>query len=411
MAILDDYKSKVTVFGDTKRDRVVTTRINSFLDSFKNAPEYEQIKIQESTSTDLFDSLIYSNSSYKQFIEEKTLILAPEQNISNFFSGQYVFPQRQGGTYILTSFDTQYEDKPKGRMEFCNQTLKWMDENGEIHSFPCVLNDRIPVQDFDGANSGVPYVRFLTTIKVQLNPDTLTIDYNDRFIFGQQVFEVTAKNEYINDEMTQDLLELTVARDETRLPDDDFVNGIAGRDIEFTISIDQDDFDSQISATRQLTTTITKNDIIDNSISVNWSSSDESIATVDSSGLVTMVANGTTNIRASINDFIFDEITITVEASPSQDILYDLTPATRLITQLDVGATTFTARKFIDGVEDNLVTLTITDITQNLSGYTFVDLGSNQFSLQNNSAGFGTVTIQVDDAGTLSTFDFELSYF
>ena len=410
MSSFDYYKAK-TSSSVSKRDSLISSKNQLFLRRMKNIPEYEQIKIGQSDSTTLFDSLIYSNSSYKQFIEEKTLILAPEQDISNFFSGQYVFPQRQGGTYILTSFDTQYGDKPKGRMEFCNQNLKWMDEDGTIHNFPCVINDRIPVQDYNGANSGLPYVRFLTTIKVQLNPETLTIDYNDRFIFGQQVFEVTAKNEYINDEMTQDLLELTVARDETRLPDDDFVNGIAGRDVEFTISIDQNDFDSQISATRQLSTTITKNNVVDTSTDVSWSSSDESVATIDSNGLVTMVANGTTTIRASINDFIFDEITITVEASPSQDILYDLTPDTRLITQLDVGATTFTARKFIDGVEDTGVTLTITDITQSLSGYTFVDLGSNQFSLQNNSAGFGTVTIQVDDAGTLNTFDFELSYF
>ena len=54
-------------------------------------------------------------------------------------------------------------------------------------------------------------------------------------------------------------------------------------------------------------------------IGVSWSSSDEDVATVDSTGLVTVISAGTTTIRvtSTVNASIYDEFTTTCSLSPS----------------------------------------------------------------------------------------------
>lgn len=393
--------------GNTLREQRAHSRATFFAQTDQHALEYEKVKIVSNDSDDLFDTWIYSNSSYKEFIESKTMIVSPFQDTTNFFSGQYVFPQRQGGTFIITSFDTQYENKPKGRIEDCNQVLRWIDGDARLHEFPCVMTDRLNASDRENNPSSIPIIRFIDLAKVQLNNYTRTIQYNDRFIFGNQVFEVTGLNEYVNDGDNLNLLTITFARDETR-ETDDFVNKIAEPKSSFSIQIDQDDFEVRIGDTRQLSATVHKNDVIDSSISVTWESSDTSIMTVDSSGEVTAVADGTATIKASINRIMFAEIDVTVNASPVQTILYEITPRNTRISQV-AGVLTFTARKFVDGIEDTSVSLIITDITQGVN-YKFNDLGSNQFTLRNIDASNGTVTIRVDDSGTTTDFNFSLTY-
>ena len=79
----------------------------------------------------------------------------------------------------------------------------------------------------------------------------------------------------------------------------DFADATAVYDVS-AVTLDNTALSLAVGATGTLTATCTPNTAED--LTVTWSSSDESIATVDSSGVVTGVAAGTATITATSND-------------------------------------------------------------------------------------------------------------
>jgi uncharacterized protein YjdB len=79
-----------------------------------------------------------------------------------------------------------------------------------------------------------------------------------------------------------------------------------------SISVEPDNVSVEIGSTAALTATVAPDDATDPSIT--WSSSDESVATVDANGLVTAVAVGTATITATAADGsgVSDSATVTV---------------------------------------------------------------------------------------------------
>lgn len=77
-------------------------------------------------------------------------------------------------------------------------------------------------------------------------------------------------------------------------------------------------FDIKESTTYQLSYTVTNNDIVVENPTITYSSSDETIATVDSNGLMTMLKEGTVNITATAYDAsVTTAMTITDTSQPS----------------------------------------------------------------------------------------------
>lgn len=68
-----------------------------------------------------------------------------------------------------------------------------------------------------------------------------------------------------------------------------------------------------VGATKQITATIEPENVTDKTIT--WSSDNEGIATVDSNGLITFLAEGTTNIKAKTSNGI--EATVAVTVNPA----------------------------------------------------------------------------------------------
>ncbi|MGX9931958.1 Ig-like domain-containing protein [Virgibacillus salarius] len=79
------------------------------------------------------------------------------------------------------------------------------------------------------------------------------------------------------------------------------------------VSVDPATAELEEGATQQLTETISPSNATDKG--VTWSSSDEAVATVDSNGLVTAVAEGNATITVTTNDGSFTascDVTVTV---------------------------------------------------------------------------------------------------
>ena len=78
-------------------------------------------------------------------------------------------------------------------------------------------------------------------------------------------------------------------------------------------------FDIKDSTTYQLSYTVTNNDIVVENPTITYSSSDETIATVDTNGLMTMLKEGSVNITATCSDASVTTTMTIADSTPSVD--------------------------------------------------------------------------------------------
>lgn len=87
-------------------------------------------------------------------------------------------------------------------------------------------------------------------------------------------------------------------------------------------------FDIKESTTYQLSYTVTNNDIVVENPTIHYSSSDETIAIVDSNGLMTMLKEGTVDITASYSDASITTTMTIANSSPSVDYTMEIYAST-----------------------------------------------------------------------------------
>ena len=404
MTILNDYRRKVQVKGTTNQKVKITERNDFFLDTFKDALEYVEVGLGSTSNT--YDTWLYDNTAYKQFISEKTLILAPNQDLSNFFDGQYVYSLDSSDKWIIESSSDRYEFKPKAKIRSINSSLNWIDENGKYFNYDCVVDDKLSAGLIEDVE--VPLSSNQIKVMVQQNTDTLKTFINQRFIFGKYIFEIEGDNNYANITPTQGLLTITMQKQEESEAKDDFVNNIAYNGYDFTLELSQEGaIEVQESQTHQLQLVTKRNGETINNPEITWSSLDESVATVSSTGLITGVAVGTTTITARLNPQTSIDITIDIVTNTVNVESFSITPDDR---RIGFGQSeNYQGVYYINGIDQGDTSLTITDLTQG-SGYTFTASGNRDFTITNNNNYSGTVTIRIASATANQDFVFDFSY-
>lgn len=154
------------------------------------------------------------------------------------------------------------------------------------------------------------------------------------------------------------------------------------------VTLDQSTASIDIDATVQLTATIAPADATDKS--VTWSSSDEAIATVDATGLVTGIAAGTATITVTTNDgshTATSEITVNPDVIKVTGVTLDQSSAT-----IDVAATVqLTASVEPNDASDKSVTWSSSDET-----IATVDANGLVTGV---AAGISTITVTTSDGG------------
>src|SRR5699024_5751895 len=129
-----------------------------------------------------------------------------------------------------------------------------------------------------------------------------------------------------------------------------------------SIAIDMADFDLGIGKTQSLNVVCNPENTTDD-INVEWTSSDNKVATVNENGIVTAIAEGTAVITAKVGDKTAS-VTVTVKAIP--------------ITSITIDAP---SKVLVGGNVDVKLTVNPTDATYNMSDLKFVSSNSDVLAI------------------------------
>lgn len=384
--------------GNTDRSQIIHDRVNWFEDTFKDIPEYEQVKlfVSDSISTTLYDSLLYLEQSYKKLVGVKTILFAPSTPDNVVFTGQYIRPETQVGTYMLVSSDEQYPTKRKGIVIKCTETLRWYDEDGNLREFPVVV---------------------MNSYRKGLNEDKYMVLTSGQYIVGIPQNEVTFKlqegNEFIlnkkhkyriagfEDIESDTFMTVTLDKYEENASTDDLENGIANfaDRPRFTLTLDTDASEFSIGNDIQIQYTLLDKDGQPSLKEVVYSSSDESVCTVSDTGLATAISNGNATITVAMknNSDVSDTVVLSVVDTPVSMIEYLLDNES--LTLLRNQSRDYTAIKKNNGViESETYAFSIINDSTSNSDYVFTVIDGDTFRLQNKTSS-GELSVMVIPQG------------
>ena len=84
-------------------------------------------------------------------------------------------------------------------LRFCNQNLNWIDNNGILHSWACVLEEnKLTYTNPDVGTKEVSQVAADMVMLVQQNAETKLIPINQRFVFDGKAYQVKQINPHIS---------------------------------------------------------------------------------------------------------------------------------------------------------------------------------------------------------------------
>jgi hypothetical protein len=277
----------------------------------------------------------------------------------------------------------------------CNNYLRWIDEpTGAIYSEPCSIDYLIKEpRDYATAGSAMVTPSGYIQVKAQFNERTNLIKPNQRFLFGNSSNWTAYKmvgtgvnnfnNLKTNDNLSSGVLLLEMVANYVNYETDDVVNGIAdAQQNVYALSINETSINGSTGTVIPLTTTITYNGltVVRN---VVWSSSNPLIATVSSTGNVTLVANGSCVITATMEgNSAADTCPVTVTATPVLNKKVVISPAKNFVLEGD----TQSYSVFLytnDVIQADAFTITCVQNLVPSANFIFTQTDANHFSVKN----------------------------
>jgi hypothetical protein len=196
---------------------------------------------------------------------------------------------------ILKTIDTR-ENYDLSIMQVTNGVLKWLNSQGIIKESPFVLKLNPSVYPLDKDKVMVLPVE-QRVIFIQSNEDTRKIIKGQRFIFDERAWKVIGINRLqdglIELTLEEDAINPSVDNEELRICN--YYGNVASYDV--TI-LNGDTINLTMGDTLQLIVQVKNNQDLVPSPLVTFYSSDESIAIVDQSGIVTPINKGVVTITA-----------------------------------------------------------------------------------------------------------------
>lgn len=277
----------------------------------------------------------------------------------------------------------------------CNNTLRWIDETtGAFYEEPCCIEPQVK-EPRNYATAGSPFMTpggFLH-IESQLNVNTNKIKENQRFLFGNEghwtAYKVIGtglndfKNTHTFDNSSAQILTLDLVADFVNEELDDIINGIGDVNTNlYTVSLSNNVAQGAPLDTIQLLPTVTYNGLTVER-EMEWVSSDVTVATVNSSGLVTLIEEGNVTITCYVKDNPANdvcEIEVTITPTSNYDIV--LSPNSNYI--LEGSEKQYSVYLYENGVQlMDWFTIECLPNSVNPQSYLFETSGGNTFKITN----------------------------
>ncbi len=294
----------------------------------------------------------------------------------------------------------------------CNNMLRWLASDGSIYSYPCSIGYKITgAKDLRSRSEALPLIQGQVVVLVQHNSISSTIQPNQRFLFGNPgnwaAYRVSGggiknyENLQTATNTSYGILELDMEASFEDTQNDDITNGIANVDkYAYAITVAPTAFSGIVTnplTTITLVPTITLNgEVVTRT--VTWTSGTPTKATVGATtGLVTLVAVGTSTIRCALanNATVYKDVVITVASSPPVDTYsFGISPTTNYI--LLYGNETYTVLLYKNGVDQSATFTFTVDVTNEApeSSYEFNALaGEKTFKVQSLAMSLGAPLI------------------
>lgn len=350
-----------------------------------------------------YKCIIQDASAIKKDLSEKKIVMYPYQSINK---GDVVHWKTDTDYWICIKTDKQYDYQEKGLLKECNDFARFIDKYEVSHSLPCVIAGKNEISEHIAESQNIRIANNQIAFITQWNDESRLLEQDTRLIFGSRVFEITVIDDYSNVNETG-YLYIILTQDEKNNSSDDFDTKIAWNDWqtnEYAVNITNgSDIDITSGNTTQLDVVVTEkgNTVLKD---VNYYSSDVGIVTVDASGLVTAVSNGSATIEAKLdsNEAISDSITINVTAvvGDNYNIILDgdgVVEESSYVLLYKGNNSTFDIEEFNNNV---LVVETYTNIIADTSivGITSNNVANSNITLE--PLAFGTTTLTIEDGAS-----------
>ena len=367
-------------------------------DQFYNASDWYTIQEESSLASGVYrnidvriNDVIDAKVGDKLVDDDVKLLLFSDINHNVDLGLMYQF---NSNFWVTSNVDKIKSLVSTATVKRCNNMLRWQTPDGAIYEFPASLNFIIKQnRDYSTAGSAVVTPAGTLRLITQFNSVTNKIKANQRFLFGNADNWIAYRVEgggienYNNlqtiNNTSAGIISFTMVVDYVNEQTDNLTDGIADYQGTYLLTLDQHDISGDNSQTVQLNATVTLNgDVVTRD--VTWISNDEMVATVDSNGLVTFIAEGTTSIQCNLlnNSEIFDVCDVEVTGSPVDNYIVSFSPSTNFI--LDGDELVWTAYLFKNNIQQSDViafTLDPNDVPS--SKYIYTVTGDNEFKIHN----------------------------
>ena len=388
--------------------------------TFDNADNvfYNEIQVEETYGSNTFqpinmvrvDSVINFTTGIALGDDYKTFIFMPDYP-KPYYGQKYKW---NNDYWLVVNTNNDGSLSVSAEMRRCNNVLRFFDENGNKIYEPCIMDYELR---FTNNNETPPITIGNKEQKIwcQKNARTESIKPNDKFLFGTpnqrvaiRVYAGGIKN-FLNDTTEDDnspsLTEFYLEDYQISEELDDLVNGFANAYVNnFSVQLNSDETQYNTNIDSQLTATVYKNGNAIN-VPVVWSSSDETVATVDSTGLVHTISEGQTTISVGMKDntTISDSVTITVSNAVTPDS-YEIRIMPNIDYILQDNSTTFTCYLYKNGIQQTDA-FTFKDVSVGVpkSNYIINVINENTFSVTNNQKYLNAPVIVECTSGDYST--------
>ena len=368
--------------------------------------EVSFIKINDN-STQLIDGIetgiraIVRNhgNEYNESKEERSIMIDKKYA---FKSGDYV--EYLGDIYLTNNcIDKDNPFFNTAKMTRCNYILKWM-HDGISHEQPCIVINNTKYTGGTKVQNGFTEVSAMVNIVIQNNENTKKISYGKRLYTMKNAWQVTL----IDNITTENTLSWTLGKDSLNSEIDDIENGICDAfEHLYAISLNSNIQTLVETETFKIIPNVTDKGVVITNPNVVYTSSDESIAKVDNTGLITAIGVGNCIITATIGN-VNATLTLAVNAKPVTPVVsygYTFSQGTTIKQYV---TSTLNCTKTTDGISSLLnMSCSWDTLGQSLisSGrLTFTTKSSSSIAVKNVSISTNTVvhlTVTDSDTGAI----------